>query len=329
MSHWRVLIQLACATVSLVLAGCVESLPPPGNFPPPPAPIYSPQGNAAPASSPLDPVLAPIALYPDPLIALILPASTSPADVTAAATYLVQYGDLARIDSQPWDPSVRALAHYPMVVSWMAENIAWTQALGTAFASSPADVMDSIQRLRARAAAAGVLVSTPQQRVAYDNGEIEILPAEPDSLYVPAYDPDAAYPDQAAGAYDASLIFFGDPYPMGPWLAYSFDWRRHRVWEGGCWQGQNGWRPRHFYGDRPPVGTHPWRPREGGTVPSGPAEFRRANETPGTRIPIPRTPARNTGRIPGSMNSGNAAGAHPGAAATSAPAEGRPNPPQR
>jgi hypothetical protein len=246
-----------------------------------------------------------------------------------AATYLVQYGDLARIDSQPWDPSVRALAHYPTVVSWMAENIAWTQALGAAFASSPADVMDSIQRLRARAAAAGVLVSTPQQRVAFDNGEIEIIPAEPDSLYVPAYDPDAVYPDQAAGAYDASLIFFGDPYPMGPWLAYSFDWRRHRVWEGGCWQGQNGWRPRHFYGDRPPVGTHPWRPREGGTAPSGPGEFRRANQAPGARIPIPHTPARNTGRIPGSTNSGNTAGAHPGAASTSAPAESRLSPPQK
>jgi hypothetical protein len=111
-------------------------------------------------------LLGPIALYPDPLLALILPASTVPEDIRAASAYLVQYADTTRIDSQPWDPSVRALAHYPAGrrMDGRQHRVDAGRRLGE-FLASPAEVMQSIQRLRARALAAGALKSTPQQQV--------------------------------------------------------------------------------------------------------------------------------------------------------------------
>ncbi len=270
----------ALAAVSFLLQACVESLPDQGGYaqrppppqPPPEAPAYAPEPAAysppqpppqSQSESPLDTLLAPIALYPDPLIALILPASTVPWDVSSAADYLVQYGDMTRVDSQPWDPSVRALAHYPSIVSWMAGNIAWTQALGNAFSSAPSDVMDSVQRLRARAVAAGTLASTPQQRVAYDGDQILILPAQPDRVYVPAYDPNVVYSDERDSGYDGPYLYFGEPYPEGLWLSYSFDWRRHRVWEGDRdgWREHEGWTHSDFRDGRAPAGAHAWQPR--------------------------------------------------------------------
>src|SRR5580693_6264083 len=109
----------------------------------------------------LDQMVGPIALYPDPLIALILPASTVPSDLSAAAQYLASNGDPSQVDAQSWDQSVKGLAHYPDVLKWMNDNISWTQTLGAAFAMQPADVMKSIQQLRAEAQAAGTLVNTP------------------------------------------------------------------------------------------------------------------------------------------------------------------------
>src|SRR5665213_702878 len=111
----------------------------------------------------LDQLLGPIALYPDALVAVILPASTVPSDVTLAANYLAANGTVGGIEAQPWDASVKALAHYPEVVKWMNANLDWTQALGAAFAQQPADVMQSVQQLRVQARAAGTLIDTPQQ----------------------------------------------------------------------------------------------------------------------------------------------------------------------
>jgi hypothetical protein len=223
--------------------------------------------------------VGPIALYPDPLVALILPASTVPGDITDASSYLVQYGDPSRIDSQPWDPSVRALAHYPTVVTWMAQNIAWTQALGSAFLASPSDVMNSIQSLRARARANGALVSNPQQQVVEADSDIEILPAQPDYVYVPSYDPDVVFADGYYGGYDGPFFNYGPAYPAGIWLSYSFDWRRHRVWQGDRddWHPHEGWHPPH--GGSPPPGARPWDPKTRGP---------RADLPPPSRGPAPR-----------------------------------------
>jgi hypothetical protein len=298
----KAFFPMLCAASALLAQACVVYLPAPEYsappYPPPSPPAANPpqpeagQPPAPPAQppsvSPLDAIVAPIALYPDPLLALILPASTSPSDISAAAAYLIQYGDMTQIDSQPWDPSVRALAHYPTVISWMSANMAWTQALGSAFAASPADVMDAAQRLRARAIAAGTLLSTSQQRVADDDGQIEILPAQPDSLYVPVYDTDVVYSDEPYYGYAGPFMNFGDPCPEGIWLSYSFDWHRHRVWEGGrgLWEPNSGWIPPRLDGNHGPPGAHSWAPRSP-VAPPGVG--------PGVRPPIPRP-------MPGSPN---------------------------
>jgi hypothetical protein len=103
----------------------------------------------------LNGLLAPIALYPDALLALILPASTVPSDVVLAARYIASNGDPAQIANQPWDDSVKSLVRYPDVLKWMDQNLEWTTAVGEAFLDQPADVMNSIQGLRAEAVVPG------------------------------------------------------------------------------------------------------------------------------------------------------------------------------
>ena len=155
---------------------------------PPPMPAYQPLSDAQ-----LDQLLGPIALYPDPLIAQILPASTLPTQIVLADRYVSGGGDPNQIDQQPWDPSVQALARYPNVLKWMDDNLNWTTELGQAFLNQQQDVMDSIQRLRQSAFNLGNLQSTPQQQVINDGGYIEIVPADPQVIYVPVYQPDQVY----------------------------------------------------------------------------------------------------------------------------------------
>ena len=160
----------------------------------------------------LDQLLAPIALYPDPLVALILPAAAAPTDVVLATRYLAANGDLAQLDSQAWDDAVKGLAHYRDVLVWMDQNLEWTAAVGAAFTAQPADVMKSIQQLRARALATGVLVDTPQQHIVVENGEIRILPAQPDTIFVPRYNPQIVYlesPPSAAGRLEPAAAAEG------------------------------------------------------------------------------------------------------------------------
>jgi hypothetical protein len=117
------------------------------------------------AAAQLDQLLGPIALYPDPLIAQILPGSTLPTQIVLADRYVSGGGDPNQIDQQPWDPSVQALARYPNVLKWMDDNLNWTTELGQAFLNQQQDVMDSIQRLRQSAYNLSNLQSTPQQQV--------------------------------------------------------------------------------------------------------------------------------------------------------------------
>ena len=117
---------------------------------PPPMPAYQ----ALPASQ-LDQLLGSIALYPDPLIAEILPASTLPTQIVLADRYIAGGGDPNQIDQQPWDASVQAVARYPSVLKWMDDNLNWTTDLGQAFLNQQPDVMNSIQRLRATASKLG------------------------------------------------------------------------------------------------------------------------------------------------------------------------------
>ncbi len=181
----------------------------------------------------LDNLLAPIALYPDPLLAQVLLAATFPDQIDEAARFLRANADPAYIDSQPWDVSVKAVAHYPTVLYMMADKLDWTTALGQAYVNQSADVMASVQRLRAEARAAGNLVTTPQQEVVETGGDIEIWPEQPQFLYVPVYDPAIVY-------FRLGGISFGAGFAIGAWLNYDCDWHNHRVFYHG-WEHGGGW----------------------------------------------------------------------------------------
>ncbi len=145
-----------------------------------PVPPPEPAGGPMFAPAQLDELVGPIALYPDPLIGEILPAATVPSDIVMADRYISQGGDINQVAQQGWDPSVQALAHYPNVLKWMDDNLAWATQLGQAFASQQADVMDAIQRMRGQAQQLGNLPNTPQETVESDEGDIEIQPTSPD-----------------------------------------------------------------------------------------------------------------------------------------------------
>jgi hypothetical protein len=183
---------------------------------PPPMSAYQPLTAAQ-----LDQLLGPIALYPDPLIAQILPASTLPTQIVLADRYISGGGDPNLIGQQPWDASVQAMARYTNVLKWMDDNLNWTTELGQAFLNQQPDVMKSIQRLRASASKLGNLQSSPQQQVVTDGGNIEIVPADPQVIYVPVYQPAQVYYDTA---YGSPFITFGIGWPMGAWLDCDFDW---------------------------------------------------------------------------------------------------------
>lgn len=187
-------------------------------------------------------LLAPIALYPDPLIAQILPAATFIDQIDEAARYLRQYGTAARIDDQPWDVSVKSVAHYPNVLFMMDQKYDWSVSLGQAFINQGEDVMDAIQQLRNEAQAVGNLYTTPQQQIISEGGAISIVPAAPDMIYVPQYDPLAVYAERSYSSY--GLITFGVGFTIGAWLNRDCDWNRHVVyyhgWQGGGWIGRTG-----------------------------------------------------------------------------------------
>ena len=214
----------------------------------------------------LEQLLGPIALYPDALIALMLPAATAPADIVLAARYLNDGGDPAAATSRAWDESVMSLIHYPEVVKWMDDNLAWTKQVGEAFGEQPAEVMQAIQRLRAKARAAGTLRDSPQQQVLVDSDMIMIVPAQAGVLYVPYYDPAIVYAPPPVFYGSTTFVTFGPAFAAGPWLAYDCDWRQRTVWTADHhWtRGENrDWRHPVFPGQPGYVNDpnrHPWRP---------------------------------------------------------------------
>ncbi len=176
----------------------------------------------------LDNFLAPIALYADPLLAQMLPASTYPQEIVDAEAWLKSGGDVSRIDDQTWDESVRAIAHYPGILKMMAENMDWTANLGDAFLNQPEAVTSSIQRLRWQARDVGNLVSNNEQSVIIDGDYIQIVPAQPQYVYVPQYDPTIVY-IQAPSPYYSPFIIYGIGLTIGGWLTMDFDWGHHHV----------------------------------------------------------------------------------------------------
>ncbi len=132
--------------------------------------------------SDLKKLVAPIALYPDPLLAQVLPASTYPLEVVEAGKMIRGPKDYAKIDAQNWDPSVKAVAHYPAVLKMMNDRLDWTQALGEAVLNQQTDVLQAVQEMRREAEAAGNLKSNLHQKVRRSGDYVEVLPAEPSNF---------------------------------------------------------------------------------------------------------------------------------------------------
>ena len=187
-----------------------------------PAPIFAQNNVPVFRQEELDQILAPIALYPDSLLAQILMAATYPIEVVQADRWVKANRNLPpdalndALDRQSWDLSVKALVPFPNVLSMMSERIDWTQSLGDAFLAQEADVMDSVQRLRAKAYAAGNLHSNQQVAVSRQGTIIVIEPASPQVVYVPVYNPVVVYGRWGYPAYPPVVIY---PYPPGAVIA--------------------------------------------------------------------------------------------------------------
>jgi hypothetical protein len=193
-----------------------QDAPAPPQAAPAPTPAYTQQ-----TPEQLQQLVAPIALYPDSLVAQILAASTFPAQVVEADRWLQDHAVLQgqavaqAVDQQPWDPSVKALCAFPSVLGNMDKNLSWTSSLGDAYYNQQQQVMDAVQVMRQRAQAAGNLKTTSEQTVATQGSTIVVEPENPEIVYVPAYDPWVVYGDPILawpGWYPYPGIWFGGPY---------------------------------------------------------------------------------------------------------------------
>jgi hypothetical protein len=258
--------SLACIAISgVAVAQDMQPTPAPSTTAAMPAPNTAAVPPAAPAAMPpvqqltqaqLDRLVAPIALYPDPLLAQVLTASTYPLEVVEAARWVnapanqVLKGDALTnaLQAQNWDPSVKTLVPFPRVLENMSNQLQWTEELGNAFLAQQADVMSAVQSLRHQAMAAGNLKQTPQCRcVVQTSGEtISILPAEPQVVCVPVYRPVVygawpypayppfAFPVPVGFAYEPGFwIGFGPPVELasfGPFWGWGWvDWGRRDI----------------------------------------------------------------------------------------------------
>ena len=241
LTRWSaLLLSMLLAFEPAAIAQYEGSPPPPATAPMQAQPAFSQQE--------LDQMLAPIALYPDPLLSQILMASTYPLEVVEAARWSranpnLRGDDAVRAAQQmDWDPSVKSLVAFPQILQMMDEKLDWTERLGDAFLAQESQVMDTVQSLRQRAYAAGNLRSNDQIRVEPEGQTIVVVPANPDIVYVPYYDPTVVYGPW--WWYDYPPIFWA------PWPGYyydsgfawgfgititagfffgDFDWHHHRV----------------------------------------------------------------------------------------------------
>jgi hypothetical protein len=195
----------------------------------------------------LNQLVAPIALYPDALVAQIVAAASYPTEVVEADRWIQQNSSLKgeelakAADSQSWDPSVKALTQFPSVLATMDKNLSWTSALGEAYVNQPQNVLDAVQVMRGRAQQAGNLESTPQESVTTEGQTIVIQPTDPEVVYVPEYDPWDAYgepldfyPGWVGGAFVGPGIAFGLGVGVGFFGGYGWGWHH---W-GADWHGR-------------------------------------------------------------------------------------------
>jgi len=238
-------------SVALLFATLPQGLPA-SQAPAPQAPAGQEPTYAQQTPDQLQRLVAPIALYPDSLVAQILAASTFPEQVVEADRWVQAHPELKdqalaqAVDQQPWDPSVKALTAFPSVLGNMDKNVSWTSSLGDAYYNQQQDVMDAIQVMRQKAEKAGNLKSTPQENVATDDyGDIEIAPVNPEVVYVPAYDPWLIYGYPIVPWpywYEYPGIWFGGPF-ISWGIGFGIGWFVGFGWGWGHW----GWDWHHRY----------------------------------------------------------------------------------
>jgi hypothetical protein len=187
---------------------------------------HAPSAAAQPSAGELDKLVAPIALYPDALVAQILPASTNPLEVFEAADAVANGARPTEETASKWDPSIQALLSFPTVLKMMKDKIDWTQQLGKAFGADQGAVLAAIQRVRHQAQAAGNLKSNAQQTVTTQGTTVIIEPASPQVIYVPQYNPVAILQPAPYYAY-APLMTFGVGFAAGAATAYACSWGWH------------------------------------------------------------------------------------------------------
>jgi hypothetical protein len=231
-----------------------------------PAPMvsngYTGQGAPLPANE-LQQLVAPIALYPDALVAQILGAATFPDQVAAASGWLQQNKNLTgatlmqTVDAQPWDPSVKALTQFTSVLDNLAKNLSWTSSLGEAYHTQPADVMSAVQVLRGKAQAAGNLKSGSQITVVQQSPQVVVIqPANPQIVYVPTYNPTVVYGTpyvtpgySTAAIVTTAVLAFGVGIAIGATMNNSWGYSYWNCnWHGGTvvyrsagYYGNNAW----------------------------------------------------------------------------------------
>jgi len=237
-----------------------------------------PTESSAQSASELQALVAPIALYPDSLVAQILTASTFPDEVAIASYWLDQNKSLTgstlmqAVDKQSWDPSVKALTEFPSVLDNMAKNLTWTSSLGEAYHSQQSEVMTAIQPLRAQAKAKGNLKSSSQITVVQQSPQVIVIqPTNPQIVYVPQYNPTVVYgypyvvPGYVAPVYTtgdvvaAGLIGFGAGIAVGAMMSggccawgyssWNCGWHGTAVvYHGGGYYGNSAWHGGYYNG---------------------------------------------------------------------------------
>jgi hypothetical protein len=242
-----------------------------------PGPL-TPSETAQQSAAELQALVAPIALYPDSLVAQILSASTFPDQVAIANYWLGENKDLTgsalmqAVDKQSWDPSVKALTQFPSVLENMSKNLTWTSSLGEAFHNQQADVMAAIQTLRTQAKAKGTLKSSSQITVVQQSPQVIVIqPANPQIVYVPQYNPTLVYgypyvvPGYVAPVYStgdvvaAGIIGFGAGIAVGAMMAggccswgyssWNCGWHGTAVvYHGGGYYGNTAWHGGYYNG---------------------------------------------------------------------------------
>jgi len=318
-------------TAALLAAPCAtplaaqDPIAPVSLVPTAPVPAAPAQAPASPApaepASALEQLVSRIALYPDDLIAIILPASTNPLQIVQADRYLDKRKNdpQAPVDER-WDDSVKSLLNYPEVVKTMSQDLDWTTALGEAVVDDQAQVLAAVQSFRRRTQSAGNLKTDDKQVIVVEKEVIKIVPANPQVIYVPQYNPTTVvvYGSYGWGYYPAPYPVYYYPYPPGSAFAVGLVWGAaiSATWHGGyaCHYGGGTTvivRPPYAPppGYRPPPGYHPppgYRPPPPGR-PGTPTPWSSGKQPGQVSNSIGRTPSPR----PGDVRPGAAGGALP------------------